>query len=236
MTRRKSVGRPQGSRRNVFKARGYPSLVRTLLAPLLGFALFGAIFAAVYYAPEQAERELNPKFRLGPGDIRPDRLWEAAGGENVTVNITVLRGGPIGVFVVDVDNLTEFVLNGTEYGFDIEFLSEHYLEEHSNSNVTDQYNFTLFAPGHRDLFIMYVSNIETPDGYDELSSEEQQDYLTEVAVEIHYTESETKSLVLAYLFAAPSILLVGVAFWHKWRRGDQAQDAPAPQYPRDKDL
>lgn len=215
-----------------------PTLVRTLLAPLLGFALFGAIFAAVYYAPEQAERELNPKFRLGPDDIRPDRLWEAAGGENVTVNITVIQGGPIGVFVVDVDNLTEFVLNGTQHGFDIEPLREYYLEEHSNRNVTEHYNFTLFAPGQRDLFLMYVSKIEAPEDYEELPPEEQEAYITEVAVTIRYQESETKSLILAYLFAAPSVVLVGVAFWQKWnRRGAKDPEVESgPVLPRDKDL
>ncbi len=225
------------NQRNVFNPLGYPTFVRTLLAPLLGFALFGAIFAAVYYAPEQEERELNPKFRLGPGDIKPDRLWEAAGGENVTVNITVLEGGPIGVFVVDVDNLTEFVLNGTEYGFEIEFLREHYLEEYSNTNVTDQYNFTLFAPGERGLFIMYVSNIETPEDYENFTAEQRDEHITEIAVEIRYTESERKSLILAYLFAAPSILLIGVAFWQKWtRRGKISNHPPTIRLPRDKDL
>lgn len=211
--------------------------MRTLLATLLGFALFGAIFAAVYYAPVEEEQiETNPKFRIEPGEVKQDRLWEAAGGENVTVNITVEKGGPIGVYIFRIDDIVDSVFNGTINDVDL-IGSARYVDDHTNLTVTLHHNFTMFAPGTREFVLLYVSNVERPEEYENLTAQEKEPYLTEVAVEIRYFESETKSLILGYIFATPSVLLVGVAFWQKWKkRGGPPDPKNRPVYPRDKDL
>jgi hypothetical protein len=210
--------------------------VRTLIAPLLGFALFGAIFAAVYYAPDEEQRQLmDPKFRVEPGEVKQDRLWEAAPGENVTVNITVTRGGPVGVFIVHIDDLVEFVFNGTIHGADL-IDDALFYEEYSNRNITSTYNFTFFAPGTREHVLMYVSKVPRPDGYENMTAEEREPYITDIGVQIRYTESETKSLILGYIFAAPSVLLVTAAFWQKWRRRGEPPGGSPLSLPRDKDL
>lgn len=191
-----------------------------LMAALLGFALFGALFAAAYYQPQEVDRELpTPKFRLAPGEMVPDFIEPGAQGENVTVNITVLSGGPIDVYLMNMENLTLRALNGTLYSFE---LSENvsYDPTYSRTNITRTYNFTFVVDGQNRTALLIGSRMPQ----DESVPPEEQ--VTEVDVQMRYTATETRSLVLAYLLAAPSVLLVGYTFyrgWVRWRRGPGKQ-------------
>lgn len=190
-----------------------------LLTALLILAAMGAVLAAAAYQPEEVEREqVHPKFRLAPGEGVPDFIEPVDTGEEVTVNITVLRGGPVDVFVMNMENLTVHALNGSTYSFEV---SENvtYNASLSRANVTGRYDFTLVSNGEDRLAVLLLSrhpDLEPPEGGDNT---------TEVAVTMRYTEREERTLVIGYLLAAPSALLVGLAAWraaHR-RRRDNAQ-------------
>ncbi len=207
-----------------------------LLAPLVGFAVFGALFAGVLYDDPvtEQERRVHPKFRLAPGEIKSDFIEPAGDEENVTVNVTVLSGGPIDVYVMDIENVTLHVLNGTLYGFDPVPDAALYLRDLSASGVERWHNFTLRADGERQYGIVIVSKMAPPPDPANLSEEEAQRYVTEVAVLSRYIDRETRSLVWGYILAAPSVLLVGVTLWLKLRR-PASPEAPPPA-PRDDGL
>lgn len=189
---------------------------------LLGFAVFGAMFAAAYYQPGEVERELpTPKFRLAPGEMAPDFIEPGAEGENVTVNITVLRGGPIDVFLMNMENLTLKALNGTTYGFE---LSENvtYDKELSRQNITDTYNFTFIADGENRTALLIASrhphNASAP-----LSSQ-----ITEVGVSMRYLDTEARSIVMGVVLSAPSILLIAYVYYQRFQEKDKRHRSAEP--------
>lgn len=223
---------------------GTQGFVRSLVAPLVGFALFGALFAAVYYddhaAADVVEREVTPEpptFRMGPGAARAGLVWDSGRGENVTVDVRVVAGGPVDLYLVDVENLSAFVLNGTQHAFEPHVLRQQYPDSIVEANITQSYNATFFADGTTRWYLVYVSRTAAPQGYEELPAEEQEPYHTEVAVTVRYLEREAKSIVIGYLLTVPSLLLVALVVWMRWRK----RDGPPPvrralRYPADRDL
>jgi len=211
--------------------------VLRLLAPLFGFAVFGALFAGVYYAPDEVERELQkPKFRLAPGDAKPDFIEPADIGENVSVNISVLSGGPIDVWLVDVVNLTLFSLNATHYGFDVTALADYASGGLSKANVTRGHNFTFGGDGANRWAILLVSRVAAPVNWTDLPDEEREGYVTEIAVTMRYLERETKSLVFGALLAVPSVVLVGMVLYRSGRRRGPRGAPPLAPEARDEGL
>lgn len=207
-----------------------------LLAPLFGFAIFGALFAGLYYVPDEVERSIGtPKYRLGPGEVAPDYIEPAAFGENISVNIKVLSGGPIDVYLLDMDNLTFRVLNGTNRGFDVNGTDPFYNRTYSAQNVTAGHNFTFVADGENRWAVVLVSAVRPHPDPQNATREELSALITEVSVDMRYLDSERKSLVWGYILAAPSLGLVGVAFWLRWKRGIRDASGPisAPEDPRD---
>lgn len=195
---------------------------------LLGFAVFGAMFAAAYYQPTEVERELpSPKFRLAPGEMSPDFIEPGADGENITVNVTVLRGGPVDVYVMNMENLTLRALNGTTYGFN---LSDRvaYNQTYSAFNLTGHHNFTFVADGENRTALLIASRMS----YNESQPRSLQ--VTEVSVHMRYWESEDRSLVMAYLMATPSVLLIGYTLYRGIRRHRSlGQPPPGSKGPTD---
>ncbi len=187
---------------------------------LMGFAVFGALFAAAYYQPTQVERELpSPKFRLAPGEMVPDFIEPAGAGENISVNITVLTGGPIEVYLMNMENLTARALNGSTYSFELgpDVLYDLNL---SKRNITDTYDFNFVADGQNRTALLIGSQ---QDLNESASAEEQ---TTEVAVTMRYTERETRSLVIGYILAAPSLALVGYVIYRRLRHGRAGKSGP----------
>ncbi len=185
--------------------------MRRLIIVLLGFAVFGAMFAAAFYQPQDVERELpSPKFRLAPGEMAPDFIEPGARGENITVNITVLEGGPAAAYLMNMENLTLHALNGTTYGFE---LTENvsYDRDLSRENITDTYNFTFVADGENRTALLIGSQM--PPNASRNASEN----VTSVAVQMRYTATEQRSLLMGYLLAAPSVLLVGYVVYRRAR-------------------
>jgi hypothetical protein len=186
--------------------------VRRVLVVLLGFALFGALFAAAYYQPQDVERELpTPRFRLGPGEMKPDFIEPGAAGENISVNTSVLQGGPIDVYMMNMENLTLNALNGSTYTFE---LNENvsYNKTLSRTNVTDTYNFTFRTDGENRTVLLIGSRMpEDPNRGPE-------DNVTAVSVHMTYTQTEQRSLVIGALLASPSAALIGYVFYRRFQR------------------
>ena len=186
--------------------------MRRIIVVLLGFALFGAMFAAAYYQPRDVERELpTPRFRLGPGEMQPDFIEPGAVGENISVNITLVRGGPVDAYLMNMENLTLNALNGSAYKFELgENVS--YDRELSRTNITDRYNFTFRTDGENRTVLLIGSRMKQDPNR---SAEEN---VTAVSVRMTYTETAQRSLVIATLLALPSGLLIALVLYRRARR------------------
>lgn len=210
-----------------------------LLAPLFGFAIFGALFAGLYYQPDEVERQIGPpKFRLAPLDAKPDFIGASVLGENISVNITVLQGGPIDVYLLDMENLTQSVLNGTRYGFELPENATFYDPRYTRQDIATDHNFTFVADGENLWAVVFVSRVPYPEGWENMTDEEREPYITEVFVNMRYRDSEQKSLIIGGILATPSIGLIGYTLWLKSRReGEEGTDeAPVYRYPHDRGL
>lgn len=187
-----------------------------IVVALLGFALFGTMFAAAYYQPRDVERELStPRFRLGPGEMQPDFVEPGAAGENITVNISVLQGGPIDVYMMNMENLTLNALNGSAYKFELgENVS--YDRDLSRTNITSTYNFTFTTDGENRSVLLIGSRMpENP-------SRPPEENVTAVSVEMRYMETEQRSLIMGGLLASPSAILIGYVAYQRLRRNTRA--------------
>ncbi len=185
---------------------------RRLIAVLLGFSLFGALFAATYYQPEatagEERAEIQPMYRLGPGEMQPKFIEPGTPGEEIHINISVLEGGPLDVYVMDIENIAFRALNGTTYSFELDE-SVEYNEELSRTTITTYHNITLTLDGENRTALLLASSL------DPSTLEANQTNVTEVAIDAWFPDTETRSLVIAYLMASPSVLLVGyVSYRH----------------------
>lgn len=196
--------------------------MRRILVVLLGFALFGAMFAAAYFQPTDVERELpTPRFRLGPGEMMPDFIEPGAEGENITVNITVLSGGPIDVYMMNMENLTLKALNGSAYQFELgENVS--YDRELSRTNITDEYNFEFRTDGENRTVLLIGSRME------EDPNRGPEENVTAVSVHMTYTQTQQRSIIIGGLLALPSAALVGYVLYKRSRRALSRQLSSPP--------
>ncbi|MBW3581982.1 MAG: hypothetical protein KY455_02690 [Euryarchaeota archaeon] len=204
-----------------------------LLSVLFGFAVFGALFAAVYYQPEETERTLptpHPKFAVAPGDPGVDFIEPVAEGERITVNVTVIEGPPVHVLLVDFENLTTRSHNATLYGFELDG-TVAYVDHYTRFNVTGDYTFDWTADGENRWVLMLFSS-EPRD--EELPLDNQ---TSQVAVSMRYIDREERSLLFGYLMATPSVVLIAYTMWASARRLRRGEDSGTGLvYPRDKDL
>ncbi len=188
---------------------------RQLVVVLLGFSLFGALFAATYYQPQAqaqqgpTEEELRPMYRLGPGEMQPLFIDPGEQGETVHVNLTVLEGGPLSVYMMDMENITMHALNATTFSFDVTEDVE-YNKTYSRSNITDAYDFSFELDGENRTALLLASGATAP------PDAEHDENVTEVAVDTWYPDTEAESLVIAYMMATPSLLLVGFVTYRRF--------------------
>jgi len=190
-----------------------------VLVVLLGFALFGALFAAANYQPQEVERELpTPRFRLGPGEMRPDFIEPGARDESISVNMTVVRGGPIDAYVMNMENLTLNALNETAYQFELgENVS--YDPGLSRTNITSKYNFTFEHDGENQTVLLIGSRMK-PD-----PNRTREENVTAVSVRMTYNETQRASVFIGGLLSSPSLILVAVVAYRRYRRGHPPREA-----------
>ncbi len=172
---------------------------RTLFA-LLGLALFGAIFAGIYYAPavEEVERE-RAAFNLAKGEIRPDFIERSVPGGEVSVNITIF-GGNIDVYVMD-EEWAASTLQPGEIGMNLSSPFSYHAQW-TRLNVTGPQNWTFISDGQTRLAFV----LDNSDTYYNDTAPAEGD--VRVHIKTRYLEEEERSLIFGYLAAIPSVLLV----------------------------
>lgn len=185
-----------------------------LIVALLGLALFGALFAGIYYAPENVEKRTSSPFNLFPGEVRVDFLEPSVADGAVHVTITA-SGAAIDLWVMDQE-WVETVLEPGEARLNLS-TPFNYHAQWSVQNLTGEHNLTLVADGRTRLALV----LDHSDAYydDTVPGEEAQ--VAAVTVQTRYLEEERKSLVLGYIAATPSVLLVVLTIGrklHRWRK------------------
>jgi hypothetical protein len=181
-----------------------------LTVALVGLAVFGALFAAIYYAPRNLEvrQEGAPVFQLAPGEAKQTVLQPTVDGTPVIVRLVVL-GGPIDVFVMEKD-WSDSLAKGGSLNLDRPFSFD---AEHSRIGA----NGTLDLVLHSDGFTSRLLVFDHSDAYYE-GDTVPGNATAAIRMTVTYVAEEARSLVLGYLAAIPSVLLVVVTFGRKARR------------------
>lgn len=190
-------------------------MVRVTIA-LLGLAVFGALFAGVYYAPRNVEprQEGAPAFQLAPGESKQSVLQPTIPGTPIVVQVRV-TGSPIDIYVMEKD-----WSNGLPLGGSLSLQQPFsYFAEHSRLGVLGSATIVLESDGVTTYLLIF----DASDAYyvnDTLPG----DGPSGVLLTTHYVDEQGRSLVLGYIAALPSVLLVALTLGRKavrlrrWRR------------------
>jgi hypothetical protein len=185
------------------------------LTALLGLAIIAAVFAGIYYAEDNLELRTQggPAYHLAPGEAKSTQIQPAVKGTSVVVEITV-AGGPVDIYVLEEEWARSLPHAG---GLDLS-RPFSYQAATSQINRTGFFTFSLISDG-RTAYNLVMDN---SDNFYEGDAVPDPNGTRSGTVSVHmtarYLESEQRSLVLGYLAAIPSVLLVGIAIGRKWRR------------------
>jgi hypothetical protein len=198
---------------------GNPStgMMRVTIA-LLGLAVLGALFAGVYYAPRnvQVREEGAPAFQLAPGEAKQSVLQPTIPGTPIVVRLQV-TGSPIDLYVMEKDWSDELPDAG-QLVLDQPF---SYYAAHSRFNVTGTHDLVLVSDGATQYLLVFDASDtyyadDTPPGPGPAA----------VHLTIHYVDEQTRSLVLGYIAATPSVLLVVLTLGRKALRIRRERSQP----------
>lgn len=178
---------------------------------LIGTAILAAVFAGVYYAPENldARTEGRPAFNLAPGEVRQDGLQPAIEGSPIHVTIEVLSG-TVDIYVMDKALAGGLAQDGA-LRLDAPFT---YDAAWSATHVNDSHEFTLISDGETWKSVVF----DHSDNHYEGDSVPDENTTAQLRVTVRYTQEEDQSLLLGYFAAAPSVLLVALTFGRQWMR------------------
>lgn len=183
-------------------------MFRTLFA-LLGMAIIGAIFAGVYYAPDNIEKRESYPFSIAPGDAEDDLLEPSIPGSLIEVNMIIL-GGPIDLWVMDQE-WTEDILDEDEPRLNLS-RPFSYHAQWSQKGLTGIVNLTFVADGETRRTLIFDNSDayyeDTPGSGD----------VVRINIQTRYLEEEQKSLILGYIAVLPSVLLVILTLARQIRR------------------
>lgn len=186
-----------------------------LVVALAGLAVFAAIFAGIYYAPAnvQQKEEGAPAFRLAPGEAEQTTLQPSLAGSPILVQVRVF-GGPIDVYVLEKEWSDVLPVDG-RLRLDRPF---SYDSSHSIVGLNGSAEFSILSDGLTSYNIVFDNsdNFYEGDTAPDLASPTQGG--TEIQVTVRYLEEERRSLVLGYIAVLPSIILVLMTLWRKWKR------------------
>ncbi len=195
-----------------------------LVVALVGLAVFGAIFAAIYYDPEnRVQVENPPAFVVAPGEARQTTLQPTIAGTPVAVHLRV-TGGAIDLYVMEKEWSDSLAGRG-ELNLSRPF---SYLADQSRIGLEGTADFALISDGVSELLLVFDNsddhylNDTVPDPAGPTQG------TVSIEMTIRYLKEEKRSLVLGYIAAAPSVLLVAVTLGRKaWRlrRERQARKA-----------
>lgn len=184
---------------------------------LIGTAVIAAIFAGIYYAPEnhQARVEGSPAFNLAPGEVRQDGLGPTLPDTPIAVTVEVLTG-TVDLYVMDKEWASrlsqDFALSLQE--------PFSYHRGWSAIHVNDTHAFTIISDGETWHSIVFDNSDNYYEG-DAASNE-----TARLKVTVRYIEDEERSLMLGYIAATPSVLLVGATFGRQWLRHRASKREP----------
>lgn len=186
-----------------------------LMVALLGLSVFGALFAGIYYAPQNlhAKQEGVPAFSLAAGEAIQTTLQATVADTPIVVQVQSF-GGPIDLYVMEAEWSDPLAGEG-RLSLDRPFA---YLAEHSQIGLAGRTDFALLSDG----VTPYVLVFDNSDAYylnDTLPDQTSPTNGTvSVQVTIRYLQEETRSLILGYIAATPSVLLVAVTLVRKLRQ------------------
>lgn len=181
-------------------------IVRVTIA-LLGLAVFGALFAGLYYAPRNVlpREEGAPAFQLAPGEAKQSVLQPTVAGTPIVVQVHV-TGSPIDLYVMEKD-WSDGLPRGGVLQLDQPF---SYYAEHTLLGITGTHDIVLVSDGTTEYLLVF----DASDSFyadDTLPGAES----SGVQLTTHYVEEQTRSLVLGYIAALPSLLLVVLTLGRK---------------------
>lgn len=189
-----------------------------VLAALLGLAVLGALFAGFYYAGDREElRILETPVNPAPGEVRSQKLQPAIEGGTVHVQVQVLRGS-LDVYVMDRE-WSNRLAEGGRLSLDQPFA---YHAQYSALGVNDSHEFTIVSDGETWFQVV----LDNSDNYYDNDTAGNQ--TAHARVVVRYVDQEERSLLLGYLAATPSVVLVAVTLWRqvaRHRRDKERQQA-----------
>lgn len=187
-----------------------PSGITRITIALIGLAVFGALFAGVYYAPRnlQPREEGAPAFQLAPGEAKQSLLQPTIEGTPIVVRVEV-TGSPIDLYVMEKDWSNVLPQQGSLV-LDRPF---SYYAEHSRFNLTGTHDLVLISDGVTEYLLVF-------DATDTYYANDTLPGAGPSAVELTtlYVEEQARSLVLGYIAAVPSVLLVVLTLGRKLSR------------------
>jgi len=175
-----------------------------LVVALLGLGVIGAVFVGVYYASPEGTRK--PPYNLAPGEVESDQLQPAGKGEVIELGIQV-TGGPIDVYIMEAAQ-AQLLVEGGAMHLDRPF---SYRSSLSRLNVTGHTVVTIVSDGETPLSVI----LDNSDNYYN-DTVPQGD--ASVRLVTRYPAEENRNLLLGYLAAMPSVLLVALTLWRKQKR------------------
>lgn len=199
-------------------------MIRITVA-LVGLAVFGALFASIYYDPaNRLKTESAPAFQLAPGEARQTTLQPTIPGTPVAVQVQV-TGGPLDLYVMEKEWSDSLASQG-RLSLQKPF---SYYAEHSRIGLEGAADFALLSDGVTEYLLVFdnsdnhYANDTVPDPDSPTRGE------VSIQITIRYLEEETRSLMLGYIAATPSLLLVVFTVWRKvrGRRAERAEQAAA---------
>lgn len=196
-------------------------MIRLVIA-LVGLAIFGAVFASIYYDPaNRVQVDSAPAFQVAPGEARQTTLQPTVPGTPITIHLRV-TGGPIDLYVMEKEWSDSLARDGR---LDLS-LPFSYVAQQSRIGLEGAADFTVVSDGVTEWLLVFDNsdnhylNDTVPDPTGPTHGE------VSLEMTIRYVKEEHRSLVLGYIAAAPSVLLVLVTLGRKAlrvRRGRASQ-------------
>lgn len=184
-----------------------------LTVALVGLIVFGAVFAFIYYDPDnQLKVHTAPAFQLAPGEARQTVLQPTIAGTPIVVQLNAM-GNPFDIYLMEKDWSDALARDG-RLNLDQPF---SYDAARSRLGVTGQLEFAIISDGQTNVVLVfdngdnYYANDTVPDPNDPLAG------TVSIQITIRYVEEEDRSLLLGYIAAAPSLILVAVTLGRKVR-------------------
>jgi hypothetical protein len=191
-------------------------MIRITIA-LLGFVVFGAIFATIYYDPDNRVKvDTDPAFIVGPGEARQTTIEPTAAGTPIAIHLRV-TGSAIDVYVMEKE-WSDSLAGGGRLDLSQPF---SYSSELSRIGLQGVADFVILSDGLTEHLLVFDNsdshylNDTVPDVTGPTRG------TANVEMTVRYIDVEHRSLVLGYIAAAPSIILVAFTLARKglrWRR------------------